>query len=179
MNNKEKIMQVLFENPGKEFHIRLLARETKLNPNTIINITKHMEEEGLLIRKKDDERHLVILKAAADNRIFKLRKRMYNLEKIFSSGIVDYLEDVLSYPTIILFGSYAKAENHINSDVDLFIIAEHKKELDLSKYENKLAAEIQVFVHTKEEFKKLKKTNSELMNNVVNGIILSGFLEVF
>lgn len=179
MNNELKLSKVLFDRPTKEFHIRLLARETGLNPNTIINITKRLEKEGILKIKKDKERNIVIIKADVENRIFRLRKRAYNLEKIYHSGVVDYLEDTLSYPTIILFGSYAKSENHEKSDVDFFIIAGEKKKLDLGKYEKILGAEIQLFIHTKNEFERLKKTSPELLNNVLNGIILSGFVEAF
>lgn len=179
MNNESKISKLLFEKPNKEFHIRLLARETGLNPNTIINITQRMQTEGLLKKTKDKEKHLVLIKANTENRRYKLRKRVYNLEKIYDSGLVEFLENELSYPTIILFGSYAKAENHEESDIDLFIISDEKKKPDLNKYEHNLGTEIQLFIHTKQEFEKLKKTNTELLNNVLNGIILSGFLEAF
>ncbi len=179
MDNQSRITNALFEKPAKEFHIRLLARETGLNPNTIINITKRLEKEGLLEIRKDRERNLVIIKANTQNKLFKLRKKAHNLEKIYASGLVDYLENELAYPTIILFGSYAKAENHEKSDIDIFIISTEKKTLDLAKYERSLGAEIQMFIHTKKEFEKLKTTSPELLNNVINGTVLSGFIKAF
>jgi len=179
MNNIENVLKFLFEEPIKEFHIRLLARLTKLNPNTIINLTDKLVEEGLIIKYKNKDNKLCVIKANTQNSYYKLKKQFYNIEKIFRSGLIDYLNENLSYPAVILFGSYTKAENHSGSDIDLFIISEEKKKLDLKIYKNKLNAEIQLFVHTKKEFNKLKNTSPELINNVLNGYKLTGYLEVF
>ncbi len=179
MNNKDKILKQLFEKPAKEFHIRLLARLTKLNPNTIINITNDFIKEGLVIKRKDKERNITIVKANTQNIFYKIKKQSYNIEKIHKSKLINFINEKLAYPTIILFGSYAKAENHEKSDIDLFIISEEKKKLNLNKFEQKLETSIQLFIYTKEEFQKAIKKNPELINNMINGIILSGFLEVF
>jgi len=178
MNNINKLLKIFYEESGREFHIRLLARLTGLNPNTVINISKKLNEQDLIIIKKDKETNKVILRANIGNKIFRLNKQKYNLEKIYKTQIIDYLNDELAYPTVVLFGSYAKAENHKNSDIDLFIISDEKKKLNLYKFEKMLRAEIQVFLHTKNEFTKLKKNSKELINNVINGYVLSGFLEV-
>lgn len=171
MNNKEKILKVLFENSQREYHIRLLAKLTGLNPNTIINLTN----DDFIFKKKDEDTNRVIIKAITDNIDFKLQKKFYNIRKIYDSGLIKFLNDELSFPTVVLFGSYAKADNHPKSDIDIFIIADEKKELSLKKFEKILQTEIQIFMHTKKE---LKKLNAELINNVINGYVMSGFLEV-
>ena len=56
VDNKQKVLNLFFEAPQKEFHIRLLARLTKLNPNTIIKITDNLAKEGFITKKKS---HLV------------------------------------------------------------------------------------------------------------------------
>ncbi len=91
---------------------------------------------------------------------------------------MDFLNSELAHPIIVLFGSYAKAENHEKSDIDLFLVADEKKELNLQKFEKLLNAKIHLFLHTKNEFRKLKKTSPELVNNVINGFRLAGYLEV-
>jgi predicted nucleotidyltransferase len=179
MNNVDLILVPFFEDSAREFHIRLLARKTSLNPNTVINITEKLVNDGLLLRRKDKETNRVLLKANFKSREFKLKKKFYNLKRIYDSGLIDYVEDQLSFPLVVLFGSFAKVENHLESDLDLFILADEKKKLNLKTFESKLGCEIQVFLHTKEEFKRLKKTNKELVNNFINGEILTGFLEAF
>jgi len=107
-----------------------------------------------------------------------VKKKAYNVDQLYGSGLIAYLLEELAYPTIVLFGSYAKGENHESSDIDIFVLADEKKHPDLTKYEKALGAKIQLFLHTREEFTQLKKTNKELINNVLNGIRLEGYLEV-
>lgn len=57
--------------------------------------------------------------------------------------------------------------------MDLFVISKEEK-LDLNKFEKKLNKEINIFFS--EDFDKLSK---ELKNNIINGIILKGYLKVF
>lgn len=178
MDNKFKVLAEFFEHPQKEFHIRQLARLTKLHPNTIISITDDFAKSGFVKKFKSREKPIVIVKADTGNLFYRLRKREYNIEKIYRSGLVSFMNAELSYPVIILFGSYAKAENHEMSDIDLFVIADEKKELNLNKFEELLNAKIQLFLHTRKEFQKLKKSSPELVNNAINGCRLEGYLEV-
>lgn len=178
MNNKEKILTELFEDSEKEFHIRLLARIVKLNPNTIGSLTDELAKEGLVKKWGDNERGIKIIKANTESELFKLKKRAYNIEKIWKSGLLDFLNKCLGYPTIFLFGSYAKAENSVDSDIDLFVISDKKENIPLDKFEKILNSKIQLFLHTKKDFEQVKKKNPELVNNVLNGIKLSGYLDI-
>jgi predicted nucleotidyltransferase len=175
MDNLNKIEKVFFEDSYKEYHIRHLARLTKLNPNTIINLIKKIKYLDI---NKDKTTNRVTIKPITQDPKFLLKKKFYNIRKISDSGLISFLNDELSLPTIILFGSYAKAENHPESDIDIFIISDEKKKINLYKFENKLKTEIQVFHHTKKDFKKIKQNNTELINNVINGYVLSGYFEV-
>ena len=75
----------------------------------------------------------------------------------------------------ILFGSYAKGEDLENSDIDLYIETPSKKGVHLEKFEKLLQRKIQIFCH-----KNINGiTNLHLANNVLNGIILNNYLEVF
>ena len=77
-----------------------------------------------------------------------------------------------------MFGSYSTATNTKESDVDLFIITNIKKEFNLNKYEALLKRRISLQIVTEKEFKTMKIKNSELVNNLCNGITLAGKLEV-
>ncbi|MBI2666730.1 nucleotidyltransferase domain-containing protein [Candidatus Woesearchaeota archaeon] len=176
LDNRQKVLELFFEYPNKEYHLRQLARETRIHPNTIMTLSKELADEELIVKWK--ERNLVLMKANIQGVLYKAKKQAHNIEKIIRSGFLEFLNSELAFPTIILFGSYAKAENYEKSDIDLFIIAETKKKLNLSQFEKKLGREIQLFLHTPEEFRKLKKDSPELINNVINGYKLSGYLEV-
>jgi predicted nucleotidyltransferase len=80
-----------------------------------------------------------------------------------------------SNPTIVLFGSYARGEDIENSDIDVYIQTPSKKEITEEKFEKVLKRKIQIF-----HYKSLREiSNPHLRNNIINGVILNGFLEVF
>ena len=89
------------------------------------------------------------------------------------SGLISYIYDSCLPNVIILFGSASKGEDLDESDIDLFVLSREKK-LDFTKYEKLLNREIALFFE--ENFSKL---SPELKNNILNGIILKGYLKVF
>ena len=175
MNN---IINLFIENPEKEYHVREIARKLRKSPTTVSKLLKEYEKNGLLISERKMN-HLVF-KANTGNRIYKIEKLHYNLTIIVKSGLLDYLINQYNHPeAIILFGSFAKADNNINSDIDLFILTPTKKELILSKYEKKLGHPIQILTASRKDIENMKTQNKELLNNIINGIPLEGSLEVF
>ena len=87
-------------------------------------------------------------------------------------GLIDYIWQELSPKAIILFGSWSKGDAVETSDIDIFILTKSKKELNLDKFQDKLHHEIQTFPDD------LKKSSKEFKNNLINGIILKGYLKI-
>lgn len=104
--------------------------------------------------------------------IGKRYKINFFIEKFIESGLIDYLVDEYSPSSIILFGSFSKGEAVLESDIDLFVES-RKKDVSLSKYEQKLGHSIQIFNESS-----INKLPSELKNNIVNGIKLWGYFEL-
>ena len=176
--DEDRIMGVFFKEPYKEFHLRQLGRIMKYNPSTLSKYLDNYYKNKLIVKEK--ERGYIIYKADIDSEMFKLRKVWYNLERIRKSGIIEFIENSLNYPrAIILFGSYSKGENTKESDLDLFVLSEDKKDLNLAKFEKILKNNVHLIVYNKMEFKQMKNKNKELLNNIINGVTLSGYLEVF
>lgn len=170
------ILSIFLEEPNKEFHIRELAKIIKLAPSTATKYLNDFKKQRLLERRS--ERGFVLYKANTEDQSYKDIKLHYNIKKIKESGLVEFLIDKLDHPeVIILFGSFRKAENTKESDIDLFIISPIKRQIDVSNFQKKLGHEIQLFIHSKKEFEAMKKSDKELLNNVINGIVLEGFLE--
>ncbi|MBI2508088.1 nucleotidyltransferase domain-containing protein [Candidatus Woesearchaeota archaeon] len=92
----------------------------------------------------------------------------------------DYLEDKLNHlEAIILFGSFRKGEDIERSDIDIAIITQIKDMPDLNRFEKILHHKVSLFLFSRERIEKMKVGNKELLNNLVNGIILRGFWELF
>ena len=169
--SRYRILQEFFDFPTKDFFMRELSRKTKISQPSVINHLRALMKEGLIIR---EEKGLYpTYKANRENEIFKILKISNLILRMKSSGLIDYIYDTVFPDVIILFGSAARGEDIETSDIDLFVQAKEKK-LKLAKYEKQLNRKISIFF--KEDFGKL---NEELKNNILNGIVLKGYIKVF
>jgi predicted nucleotidyltransferase len=161
-------LKYFFENCYRRINVREYAKLMKISPPTASKILSRYEKEGLL--KKEIDRNYYFYYADKYSKTFIDLSRIYWSIKL--QKIIEQLKEKSINPTIILFGSLAKAEVKEDSDVDLAIFA-HEKEINLSLFEKKLQRKIQVFW-----FKSPKSIKSvDLMNSILNGYILTGRID--
>jgi len=175
METKITILKPFFENPNKNFYIREVSKITGINHTTIRQYLNKFVKESILFLEKQGlypSYKLISSKKTLNLKLF------FNLEKLRTSHLISYLEKEYDFPVIILFGSYAKAMDDKNSDIDLGLISNIKKKDNLKKYEKILDKEISIHKFTKRSWQCAKIKNSRLINNISNGIVLSGELEV-
>jgi len=172
-NIKEKIKEYFFINTSVKLRVRQIERELKLPLPSVIRYCNELEKEGIL--KKTEVAGVSLYSANRAHKKFILEKRLFNIRSIFNSGLIDYFIEEYSNPSIFLFGSYSNGEDIENSDIDLYIESPSKKEAKLDKFEKILKRSIQTFIYPSI----FKIDNKHLSNNIINGIILNGFLEVF
>jgi len=175
MEIKLTILKPFFEEPGRKFSIRELSRILKINHTTVRQYLNKLVKEGFLISKKEGlySFYQIVLNKKALN-----LKLYYNLEKIRESGIVEDLEKEYDFPVIVLFGSYVFSMDDKTSDIDICLISNIQKELSTDRYEKKINRKISFHKFTKNSWNNAKKSNPGLINNICNGIVLSGELEV-
>lgn len=170
---KIRIKEYFFLNPTTRLRVRQIERMVQVPLPSVIRYTKELEQEKLI--KSAEIANVKVYSADRNSKYYVLEKKLFNLKRLFSSGFIDFLVEELHNPTIILFGSYARGEDIETSDIDLYIETPSKKTINVSSFEKKLQRRIQLLVH-----KSIKSVeNKELANNIVNGIPLHGFLEVF
>lgn len=175
MERKLTILGPFFEDPDRKFSIRELSRILKINHTTIRQYLNKLVKEGFLSAKKEglySFYQLVLSKKTTNLKLY------YNLEKIRGSGLIEDLEKAYDLPVIVLFGSYAFAIDDKTSDIDVCLISNVEKEFHTERYEKILNRKISLHKFNKESWEKAKKTNPNLINNICNGIVLSGELEV-
>ena len=169
---KQTIKEYFFMNPTAKLRVRELERTLKLPLPSVIRYCKELEQEDILATNKNGS---VTFYTASRSETYFLEKKLYNIKQLYESGLINYLKIELSNPAIVLFGSYAKGEDTENSDIDLYIETPSKKQVNLEKFNKLLKREIQVFQH-----KNIKEiTNPNLANNIINGITLNNYIEVF
>lgn len=172
-NIKQIIEEFFYLNPTIKIRVRQLGKRLKLPLPSVIRYCKELEKQGILKKTKTD--NVSFYSADRTNKNYLICKKLFNIKNLSTSGLIDYLIEELSNPVILVFGSYAKAEDIENSDIDLYIETPSKKEVNFKKFEEKLQRKIQIF-----KYKNIKEIkNIHLANNIINGILINGFVEVF
>jgi len=170
---KKIIREYFFVNPSSKLRVREIERVLKIPLPSVIRYCKELKNEGILTTIKIGG--IIFYTAYRVNENFLLEKKLFNIKSLYISGLIDFLKINLNNPTIILFGSYSKGEDIETSDIDLYIETPSKKELNLEKFEKILNRKIQIFRYR--SLNEIKNTN--LANNIINGIILNNYVEVF
>lgn len=170
-----KVAEVFFREPTQEHYLKEISKKSILAHTSVKIYLKQLENEAIikkLIQKKGT-RNFPTYRANIDGGAYKRSKRHYNLHSPSFYGLLSYLANKLMPKVIVLFGSYGRGEDTEDSDIDFFVES-NKEEINLKQYEKELNRKIQL--HFNKNFKALP---AELKNNIVNGVILWGYLEAF
>ena len=173
-SSAQKVLEVLFKHPEKEFSLSDLAKESKVAKPHIGKILKEFENKNLITIVKLTK--IWRIKANQQDLNFLRSKISYNLNFIHLSGLIEFLNSYFGNPkSIILFGSFRNGEDISTSDIDI-AIESHVDQIislkELSDFEKEINRKIQLHLFNR------KNIDVNLFNNIVNGIKLSGFLEV-
>ncbi len=168
--NTYRILKLFFDQPTRFFQLREISRKLNLGMPSVINHIKKLKKEGLI---KKEKRGVYNNYISEKNELFRIYRRNDLLLRMHESGLIDFLEDEFMPDAIVLFGSCARGEDIEISDVDLLVVSK-EKEVDLKKFESAIKRKISL--HFEENVSEIPK---ELLNNIVNGIVLYGYLTVF
>jgi len=177
---QNEIFRLLCIKAGSSLNQRDLAKTLNVSPTAISKALPLLEKEGLIKIRRLNKINLLSIEFNRDNQIAINLKKIENLKMIYESELLNFLNDAFLGCTIILFGSYSKGED-INmtileghkSDIDIAIIGMKDKKIDLTKFEKILEREININFY--ESWKIIDK---HLKNNILNGIILHGGVEL-
>ena len=167
--NTYRILGLFFESPTKHFQLREISRMIKIGLPSVKAHVEKLERNELITKTKGNIYDSFV---ATRNDKFKLYKRNDIMIRIHESGLLEYLVNELSPDVIVLFGSASKGDDIEQSDIDIFVLAKEKK-LKLYKFEKVLKRKINILFENK-----MKNIPKELISNIINGIVLYGYLEV-
>lgn len=160
-------------NPTAKLRVRQIEREMKMPLPSVIRYCKELEKEEIL--RKESVSGISAYTADRASKKFLIAKKLFNIKSIFESGLIEHIVKEYFNPVIVLFGSYSKGEDIENSDVDMYIETSKKQDFKLEKFEKIINRRIQVF-----NYRNINEVpNHHLSNNIINGITLNNFLEVF
>lgn len=172
-----KVQNYFFDYPTKEISLNDLCSAVKISKTTANAIVKRLTKTGFL--KIEIIGKLWRISCNLEHNYNVSRKTSYHLGLIYESGIIKAVHEALpSVRTIILFGSYRKGDDTESSDVDIAaeVIGDSKYEIvELGiipqlGYRQNVTVNLHIFSRN--------DISLNLFANIVNGIILEGFLEV-
>ena len=169
--NRYKVLKIFLDSPTEKFRLREIARKIKISPPSVMNYLKEFESYGLI--KKQVKGKIPFYLGERDNSEFIFYKKLSAMFELNNCGLVDYLWENLSPSAMVLYGSFAKGESIENSDIDIFVLCKETP-IKLDNFEKKLNKKIHLIFR-----ESLKELSNELKNNILNGIILKGYLKVF
>lgn len=161
-----KILKFFLLNPTTSYYQRELEQHTKLPIRAIQRELARMVELGLLEKRMSGNRNYYQV-----NRDFPI---FLELKSIFlkTFGIGKVLKESLNKREKInfafIYGSYAKNQENITSDIDLFVIgniSSRKLSSYLSKLKSQFDREINFALYSPQEFRKgIKNKNHFIMS---------------
>lgn len=161
------ILSFVSNHPGMVFSANEISKATKCSKGATNQTLRLLLKLDILSREKKG--NLFLYKLNADSfvlRQFKIFENLIGLQKLVKE-IQKYCYE------IVLFGSRADGSNAVESDIDLFIRTEYKKEVRkiISKYET-VDVKYQAVIQNSLESVSSKKEDSVFHTQVKKGITL-------
>ncbi|MFH0870546.1 MAG: nucleotidyltransferase domain-containing protein [archaeon] len=172
-NLKEALKDYFFIHPTEKKRVRQLERETLLPLPSAIRYCKELEKECFI--RSEKLAGMAVYSADRTSKKFLLEKKLFNVRRLFELGIVNWFISEYDSPALIVFGSFSKGEDVEGSDIDIYLETPIKQSKDLRFLEKKIGKTLHI--HKYKSISSME--NKELANNILNGVILNGFIEVF
>jgi hypothetical protein len=172
-----KCIQWFFAYPDRDIGLTYLAEMIGVAKTTARKIVLKLIEEGFLF--KEELGKVWRISCNKNHPYNHSVKIAFNLELAYQSGILPEIYKIVpNARAIILFGSYRKGDDTEKSDIDIAAEVIGNEDLRIIQlgilpqigYRKNVAVNLHVFSRN--------KIDLNLFSNIINGIILEGFLEV-
>lgn len=177
-----RTLGILFSNPERPYYLSELARQVKTSPGNVRRELARFIRDGLI--REERKGNLVFYHL---NRSHALYSEIHSLI-LKTTGIEGALQDLVKKDKKIilalLYGSFARGEEHGESDIDLLIVTEGKHDdfyLDVSELETRFHREINPTIYPPTEFKEKLNEEGSFLAEVIGNThhILKGNLDEF
>jgi predicted nucleotidyltransferase len=162
-----KTFLVLARDPGRRFYIREISRLTGLSVGGSHRALHTLHDMGLA----DMETHgrNLYFRIRMDNPAISHLKIFFNIQDM--SGLLESLKK--KSRKVVLFGSCARGDDTIRSDIDLFVLSESTRPLRRKLKKAMIAnRRIDPVVMRAREFVSLKRSDPALFREINKGIML-------
>lgn len=173
----KKVLHWFFSYPAREISLNDLTGLANISKSTANKVASHLAREGFLKIFKLGK--IWRISCNQQHPYNSTKKIAYNLELIYASGIIEVILAKFRNPrSIILFGSYRKGDDVETSDIDIAVETLGDEDVKIVNifgkvpvfgYRRNICVNVLKFTRN--------KVDLNLFANLVNGIVLYGFLE--
>lgn len=178
-----RILKLLFETPRKRVSRKELFEYTKLGNAPLSNGLNRLVKARIIIKERNGKKESYYINL--DNEYTKLIKEMLEKEKkdtrfldydlyVILSEFLRMALDACDVEEVILFGSHAKGNASVSSDIDIAVVFSDdlSGEIEVTKIvngmESKFEKVIQVHFFTKKTFSKKSKLVDEIKRDGIS-----------
>ncbi|MBU4512817.1 nucleotidyltransferase domain-containing protein [Patescibacteria group bacterium] len=166
---RESILTFYYTNPSSNCYVRELSRRLDLDVSNLAKEMRSFVKEGIFnVEEKGKQKHYFLNKKSP------IYEDLKNLV-LKTEALGDILEGELAKSKKIrlafIYGSFAKDEEHTESDIDLLVIGDIKTEelhKIIMKAESKLTREIHYIIYTSNEIKERIKKKDQFILNILH-----------
>jgi len=167
-NKENNVLELFFNEPTKHWHFKEIVKKAKISEERANYWLKKFIKEEIIkhIKPKGKMPYFI---AQYETLQYKNKKKLYALNSMFETGLLNKLQSLKNVKTVVIFGSFARSDWSTKSDVDVFIYGD-PEDFRFGTIWN--GRELQV--HTFKDKKEIKDIRSGLINNVVKGYFVKG-----
>ena len=176
-----KVIQWFFSYPLLPISLSELAKELSISKKTANKIVLQLLEEGFLIKEEVGKTWRISCNQKhIRNSTTKISHNLLLIYQVlYEARVIENIYKIVGNPkAIILFGSYRKGDDTEKSDIDLAVEVVGNEELKIVHlgnlqqlgYRKNIPINLYIFSRN--------KIDLNLFSNIVNGIVIEGFLEV-
>src|SRR3989338_5143140 len=112
-SKEEQVIKAFFDNPTRQWHFEEVLKEAKIARSKAASWLKKFMKEGLIRRIKERGKMPYYI-GNYDSPTYKNKKKIFALNRLYESGLLNHLYSLKKARTIILFGSFSRSDWYIN-----------------------------------------------------------------
>ena len=177
ITTRRKLIDLFLKYPEREFTVNELARESGISYSTVWRFAQKLDKSGVIETRTIGHSRVCKLNKSSKflDEIKKILKAKPTPQKAVINEFVSKIKRLKEVKKIILFGSVARDEEKLTSDIDVAVVATKKnKDLEkrISEIRDKILENSRMLIVPIVVTKKELKANKQFEDQVNGGKIL-------
>ena len=174
-SKEEHVLELFLNEPTKHWHFSKIVETAKVGERSASHWLKKFVKEKIVNHIKPKGK-MPYFRANYTHTNYDNRKRIFAMNKLYETGLLNRLQNLKNAKAVVIFGSYFRGDWNTQSDIDVFIYGDPENLRFGTRWAGtgfqEKSREVQV--HSFNSLKKIRDIHSGLMKNVVKGYFVKG-----